>query len=323
MSDRMQALAKLLPGKNAIEDYTLEEIEQLTQQYPYFAPAHFLLLQKLKHTHSSQYEQALQKAMLYYHDPLQLEFLLNSEKFYPDLSALPEEEFQERETEVSEENSFSPADASISENAGEMPPIVVEAPFTGDNISEHDFLEEELLAASEEDITPELPPLNISGAGKDEKTATAQQPETPHAADEQPPVEIKEIKNRPASEPLTFEPFHTVDFFASQGIKVDADEKTPDKFGRQVRSFTDWLKVMKKLPASEISKTLDAGTEQKVETMAAQSVGDSDVVTEAMAEVWRKQGNKQKAIETYNKLLLLNPSKKAYFAAQIENLKQS
>ena len=57
--------------------------------------------------------------------------------------------------------------------------------------------------------------------------------------------------------------------------------------------------------------------------MASHSVEESDVVTEAMAEVWAKQGNRRKAIETYNKLSLQNPSKKAYFAAKIENLKQS
>jgi hypothetical protein len=47
------------------------------------------------------------------------------------------------------------------------------------------------------------------------------------------------------------------------------------------------------------------------------------VVTEAMAEVWLKQGNNGKALDIYNKLSLLNPSKKAYFAAKIENLKPS
>jgi hypothetical protein len=39
-----------------------------------------------------------------------------------------------------------------------------------------------------------------------------------------------------------------------------------------------------------------------------------------MAEVWMRQGNKEKAIEIYNKLSLLNPSKKAYFAAKINSL---
>jgi hypothetical protein len=42
-----------------------------------------------------------------------------------------------------------------------------------------------------------------------------------------------------------------------------------------------------------------------------------------MAEVWSKQGNTQKAIEVLTKLSLLNPSKKAYFATKIENLKRS
>jgi hypothetical protein len=57
--------------------------------------------------------------------------------------------------------------------------------------------------------------------------------------------------------------------------------------------------------------------------MAGHSVKGSEVVTEAMAEVWAKQGATQKAVETYNKLSLLYPSKKAYFAAKIENLKGS
>jgi hypothetical protein len=42
-----------------------------------------------------------------------------------------------------------------------------------------------------------------------------------------------------------------------------------------------------------------------------------------MAEVWIKQGNKEKAIEIYNKLSLLNPDKSAYFASLAEQLKNS
>jgi len=57
--------------------------------------------------------------------------------------------------------------------------------------------------------------------------------------------------------------------------------------------------------------------------MAAHSLADGDVVTEAMADVWEKQGNHEKAIETYRKLSLLNPSKSAYFAAKIERIKSS
>jgi hypothetical protein len=80
---------------------------------------------------------------------------------------------------------------------------------------------------------------------------------------------------------------------------------------------------MKRLPATEIQKEIDPSTETKVQHLAEDSVHQSEVVTEAMAEVWIKQGNREKAIETYNKLGLLNPSKKAYFAGLIENLKRS
>jgi hypothetical protein len=54
---------------------------------------------------------------------------------------------------------------------------------------------------------------------------------------------------------------------------------------------------------------------------ATSSIEEKEVLTEAMAEVWLKQGNKPKAAEIYYKLSLLNPSKSAYFAAKIDQLK--
>lgn len=121
---------------------------------------------------------------------------------------------------------------------------------------------------------------------------------------------------------LIFEPFHTVDYFASQGIKFREDEKPVDKFGLQLKSFTDWLKTMKRLPVSEISNAVEPKTEEKVDQMAEHSLTDKEVLTETMAEVWLKQGNVLKAIEIYSKLSLLDPSKIAYFAPKIEGLKK-
>jgi hypothetical protein len=122
------------------------------------------------------------------------------------------------------------------------------------------------------------------------------------------------------SEPLAFEPYHTVDYFASQGIRITSDALPKDKLSHQLRSFTEWLKIMKRLPAAEMEAAPQTSAERTVESLASHSVEGGDVVTEAMAEVWARQGNKKKAIETYNKLSLQNPSKKAYFAAKIENL---
>jgi hypothetical protein len=144
---------------------------------------------------------------------------------------------------------------------------------------------------------------------------------------EQPgkPVEIPALKIEPlpADAGLTFEPYHTVDYFASQGIRFKEEDKPQDRFGQQLKSFTEWLKTMKRIPVSEIATPADTGSEKKVEEMAEYSLVERHVITEAMAEVWIKQGNKIKAEEIYHKLSLLDPSKSSYFAAKIEDLKKT
>lgn len=136
-----------------------------------------------------------------------------------------------------------------------------------------------------------------------------------------PPLKIEAID--PATAELTFEPFHTVDYFASQGIKFKEVEKPTDKFGQQLKSFTDWLKSMKRLPVTEIAKSVEVSSEKKVEQLAEHSLTEREVVTETMAEVWEKQGNAAKAIEVYSKLSLLEPLKSPYFATKIEELKKT
>jgi hypothetical protein len=74
-------------------------------------------------------------------------------------------------------------------------------------------------------------------------------------------------------------------------------------------------------PAEATPKTGTDGSENVV-TLAEHSVKNPEVLTEAMAEVWLKQGNYEKAAEVYHKLSLLNTSKRAYFAAKIDELKK-
>jgi hypothetical protein len=140
-----------------------------------------------------------------------------------------------------------------------------------------------------------------------------------------PPLEnpaFKAMLDTPAGTELLFEPYHTVDYFASQGIRFREEEKPADKFGQQLRSFTEWLKTLKKVPASAIQLANEPATEEKVVKLAETSIQDRDIYTEAMAEVWEKQGNRSKAIDIYSKLSLLEPAKSTYFAAKIEELKK-
>lgn len=131
-------------------------------------------------------------------------------------------------------------------------------------------------------------------------------------------LKLPEQKTNNAEE-LLFEPMHVVDYFASQGIKLNEDVQTADKLGRQMKSFTEWLKTMKKV--HESGSLPETQNDELVQTLAEKSNTENEVLTVSMAEVYIKQGKKEKAIEIFEKLSLLNPAKSAYFAAKIENLK--
>jgi len=125
----------------------------------------------------------------------------------------------------------------------------------------------------------------------------------------------------PHTAPLSFTPYHSIDYFAAQGIKLSEDQFNNDRIGNQLRNFTAWLKQMKRLPGSSIETNITLTEEKNIEQLAAQSIHGNNADTEAMADVWIKQGDTKKAIELYQKLSLQNPQKSAFFAAKIEFLK--
>jgi hypothetical protein len=116
-----------------------------------------------------------------------------------------------------------------------------------------------------------------------------------------------------------FEPLHTVDYFASQGIKVSEEPINNDKLTTQLKSFTEWLKSMKKLH-TQLPEG-DEQTDKIIQHIAETSNTHTNIVTEAMAEVLVKQDKLEQAIEMYEKLSLNYPAKSAYFAAKIKSLK--
>lgn len=333
MSNRIHALAQQINGKAGLEEFSVEELRQIAHRYPYYAPAQFLLLQKLRQSGSPDDAEAqYRKAVLFYHDPLLFEHFIASNKFYVEEIFLPEKLEQysfNRETE----------DADIPQPAEVTPDINNPIEETDNVEPNHESGEEvfkitdepeetTLTADATEEVVAAAPvPEKISIEVDDVKTPEAVEvgslPQTSAPAIERQEEKANEPVQHATGSELAFEPFHTVDYFASQGIRISQEELPKDKLGKQLKSFTEWLRTMKRLPAAQLTDNLESAVEKKVESMASHSVSESNVVTEAMAEVWLKQGNREKALDIYNKLSLHNPSKKAYFAAKIENLKQS
>ena len=304
MNDELDALTKPYLHKS-IQECSLEEIKSITQKYPYFVPAQLALLKKLKLEQLPEYDSQLQKAVLYFYDPLQFNAFVDSQKF------ITEFDFSAVEIDTQEE------DEVVEATPIEQEPVAIDVPATEEN--EPPFIEEpevqvpqdEPLPDTTEAVTVDEVPKQVEPTNTTELENTAIAPSA---------IATETTSNeQPTSDELVFEPYHTVDYFASQGIKLSQEEAT-DRVGKQLKSFTQWLRTMKRLPVPEVTNHLDPATEHQVQDMAAHSLTNTDIVTETMAEVWAKQGNLEKAIQVYNKLSLQNPSKRAYFASKIDNL---
>ena len=272
MNSTVNEITKSITGKPSLNECSVDELQQLTNQYPFYGPAQFLLVKKLKCESSPLLASHVQKALLYFQNQVWLNYQLT--------------------------------DAATNQIFTQKEEVTFSTPAAESKIS----------------ITPEETVDETKLEDPDETIAGEQDEDE----QDQPVLEIPKLKIEPIDPSITslvFEPYHTIDYFASQGIKPKEEEKPKDQLSRQLKSFTEWLKVMKRLPVSEISAAVSATDEKNVEKMAEVSINDREVLTETMAEVWEKQGNAAKATEIYQKLSLLNPGKSSYFAAKIEQLK--
>lgn len=132
--------------------------------------------------------------------------------------------------------------------------------------------------------------------------------------------------NKPVEENSKFEfenenHLHTVDYFASLGIKIDLTKQPQDKLTMQMRRFTDWLKQIKKTDPNPQDLGTDPELEKAIQNIAKTSIEAKEIVTETMADVFIKQGKVSKAIQLYIKLSFLDPAKSTYFANKIQQLK--
>jgi hypothetical protein len=273
-----------LTGKLGLSQSAQQTLQSVADESPYFAPARFLLTADLKQTHPyNEWMAHAQKTNLYFTNPNWLQYLL------------------EDITEGSVREKANPATASAATEAvkeamqhAEEDPDETDEPMPDQYIEEADVLPEEKAADNK-----------IAGILSNQ------------LADFKKPVDPGAVLDIDADK----KPLHTVDYFVSQGIKVDLSAMPQDKLTTHLRKFTDWLKQVK----TANNNPQDLGTNLEMEKAVAETAKNSnetrEIVTESMADVLVKQGQAEKAIQLYIKLSFLNPEKSSYFAAKIEQLK--
>ena len=323
-------LNRLLQQPSLLKKTTVADLEMMAYQYPWFGTAQLLLAAKQKQTGSLNADKQVQKAIIYFNQPLwsgaQLKRFIAAEP-----AAVEAVKETEALMEIDETDASLDAEAIVeAEDIRDVKDINVvtdavldaeyvlkaEADKEADQFIKELDIEEQAEAMIEADAQREVADFmtntdaelaaeaTIGSDFAKEELMNAQKPE---------PAEEKPV--------FTFEPFHTVDYFASQGIKLREEKLENDQLGKQVKSFTQWLRSMKKIYVEE-KKELGLTEEKEVVSIATESNRQTEVVTETMAEVLAKQGKKAQAIDLYRKLSLLHPEKSVYFASRIDELKQ-
>lgn len=322
MTSEMDSIVYQFFQKTNLEEVELHQLEQFVSDFPYCVTGQLLLAKKYRDAENPSFSRQASKTAIYFTYPHWLNRLL-----------LTDDKVQAIENKVENENVTISDDNRI---VAEEPTIETEIPA-----------EENILP--EPKITEIIPSETVNITGSEDQNKYDEDPQETNETNTADEKIDKDVNNTPESEEddikpeisavklksildsppqsdqngelqIPIEPLHTVDYFASQGIKISADIEGQDRLSIKLRSFTDWLKTMKKIHPEKLESEMDPGAQTAIQHIAEHSNETKEVVTEAMAEVFAKQGLNNKALEVYRKLSLLNPDKRVYFAAKISKL---
>jgi hypothetical protein len=318
------------------DELTVQEIDVAINRYPYFAVLHYLKAGKLIAEQDVHADTCAAKTALFFHNPHWLNHQLGHQKeltehagsiaelmitphdtsilehreeqFRPEAGWMQEEledDYDSKrifeEDEANDTGEYTPEESSESWVAGGMEVTVVTPTEIGVEVAHNDF------PASTEDQSTEFKEQAIDVGD--------------HESGETEPTKDQEA-DKVSDTLIPIEPLYTIDYFASQGIKLPVEEAAGDQLAVKLRSFTEWLKSMKRIQPEKMDRQIDQETEKHIRQTAEHSNENKEVYTEALAEVYRKQGLDDKAVEVYQKLSLLDPAKSAYFAARIREIKE-
>ena len=241
MNEIVNQLAQSLFKKNSLQECSRWELEIMADHYPYFGIAQYLLSGKLKEQQAENYDKQLEKTSLFFSNPLWLDYVINNETVLAvdnieiDRPAIDNEAIVAVDTKASREE--DPLLPDLSET---FPAKI------SDEGNEAVASEPEVVALENPIAVDPEDPRSLSDSESYNNDEIDSQVGNPEEEMVMRPLHFEPLKEADIKSSLTFEPYHTVDDFASQGIKMATNEKPKDRFEQQLKSFTQWLKTIKR-----------------------------------------------------------------------------
>lgn len=312
-----ESFAEYLKNPSRLYQINYQELKSLALQYPYCQNLQWLLLYKSGIDHHRDFDANLEKTaassldrtLLFrqMQDVIEQEkpmALLNFEETL-DLQEVPNLQFQPKPLEREQPSEEPPAPKS---EALPFEPPITSAPEAATEELEMNLPAEPEAQAEEEAPAPEEQIQN--------ELIAAEAPEPEASIVDETEVTIEDAEA--AEVPTVVEAATT------------PTEETPDATPAPTpkKTFDSWhtyqpptITIKSKTKKTEVPLK---HTEEMVAKIAQQSLLEQDeVISETLAAILARQGQKEKAIKMYERLILQFPKKSAFFAAQINKLKSS
>jgi len=342
-----QEFISYISSPEKLDEKTLPHLENVAEEFPYFQTAHLLLAKNLHNINSIHYNNQLKLASIFAGDRKMLHKLIYS-KTSSQENISETEVVQELETkqEIIEEKKeiivtkTNPSDEILKKALAEIEAIklkMAEKVETKKEEIKTEEKKEEMLKQvqhdekGEEVLFPEVEKMKKQIQTLDELYTT-------QAIESSMELDIanaeKEMEANAKIENQKSE-------IKKEEKKIEEPKKETTLDTTKKHSFTDWLKMKQtELPKTTSEKKTGTDLIERFITeepkigkikadffspvnMAKQSVTDDySMVTETLAKIYEKQGAYNKAIEAYEKLILVYPEKSAFFAARIEEIKK-
>jgi hypothetical protein len=289
-------LIQLMKKPEMLDDKSIEAIDGLIYEYPYFQSAHVLYLLNLKKNESSKYSLRLPSSAAYSAD---------RKKLYCTLNGIDTKWINKQD----DSDNHPPIASS---------PVAIKQTDEPEEI----FLIDDSKGAGIENevIFETLPPISTTD---EEKLPELLELETPERQDKntekaKPALDTNKI-DAPAKNISQKEDRVTAsDYFSNEPGTIEEEIKGVDL----IEKFLIEKPSMPKLQTLKQEKK--SREEEEITDYSLNSVEEKDdFITETLAKLYLEQENYEKAVETYKKLSLKYPEKSVYFASQIEKIEKN
>ena len=278
----VKEFVEILKNPYTISEEQANELDNIVQEYPYFQAARILQLKVLHSEGNYRYNKALKLAAVHILDRSVLYDFIHSKAVVPDISVL-QQELNEIKKAVQRQEI---KDTFTISNSNYQPT----APQVPKSIFEEDIFSEKFIRQG--DIESIL-------VYKEELTNTIPEP----------PKERSTVVLGNKVDSIS----DWLKNISEKEVNQETDYKD-DKVAEKFRLIDKFLETNPKIePSKEYTSNVNLANEVKTDP--------AQLMTETLAQVYANQKKYKQAIQAYEILILKNPEKSAYFASQIQNIK--